>query len=154
MLMSTKADYKTYLAQLEDLLQEYLVKKAPALPAGIKEAIVKFAPWVTVVILILTLPLVLAAFGLGTLLAPFSFLRGMTVGTNYVLTLVFSAIQLVLEAMAIPGLFNKTRKAWYLVYYAALVGGVQNLVTLNLGGLLIGTLLSLYVLFQVREYYK
>ena len=49
-------DFKSYLKQLEDLLSEYLVKKAPALPANIREAIVNFAPWVTLVVLILTLP--------------------------------------------------------------------------------------------------
>ena len=67
-------DFKSYLKQLEDLLSEYLVKKAPALPANIKEAIVNFAPWVTLVVLILTLPVVLAVFGLGAFFAPFSFL--------------------------------------------------------------------------------
>ncbi len=153
--METKSsDFKGYLAKLENLLAEYLVKKAPAIPANFKEVIVKFAPWVTLIILILTLPLVLAVFGLGALLAPLSFMGGMTAGTNYILTLVLSGIQLVLEAMAIPGLFKRTKGAWNLVFYAALVGGIQNLVTFNLGGLLIGTLLSLYILFQVREYYK
>ena len=147
-------DFKSYLKQLEDLLSEYLVKKAPALPANIKEAIVNFAPWVTLVVLILTLPVVLAVFGLGAFFAPFSFLGGITAGTNYLLTILFSGVQLVLEAMAIPGLFKKSRAAWNLVFYAALVGAVQNIVTFNLGGLLIGTLLSLYILFQVREYYK
>lgn len=147
-------DFKSYLGQSEDLLTEYLVKKAPALPVNIREAIVNFAPWVTLVILVLTLPLVLAVFGLGAFFAPFSFLGGITAGTNYILTIVFSGVQLVLEAMAIPGLFNRKRSAWNLVYYAALVGALQNIVTFNLGGLIIGTLLSLYILFQVKEYYK
>ncbi|MBI4226115.1 chromate transporter [Candidatus Roizmanbacteria bacterium] len=153
--MTTKGDYKTYLNQLENLLHEYLVKKAPALPENIKEVIVKFAPWAMVVIFIVTLPAVLTVFGLSALLSPFSFLLGgVTVGTNFIITLIFSGIQLVLEAMAIPGLFKRERKAWNLVYYAALVGGVQNIATFSLGSLLIGTLLSLYILFQVREYYK
>jgi len=146
--------YKTYLKQLEDLLTEYLVKKAPALPANIKEVIVKFAPWATLVIFIITLPIIFAVLGLGAILAPFSFFGGITAGTNYILTLIFSVIQLVLEAMAIPGLFKRTRSAWNLVFYAALVGAVQNIATFNLGGLVIGTLLSLYILFQIREYYK
>ena len=37
-------DYKSYLCDLEKLADEYLVKKAPALPDGVKEAIVKFGP--------------------------------------------------------------------------------------------------------------
>lgn len=151
-LMAT--NYKGYLKQLEDLLAEYLIKKAPALPANIKEAIVKFAPWVTLIIFIITLPVVFAVFGLSAFFAPFSFLGGMTAGTNYIVTIILSGIQLVLEAMAIPGLFKRSRGAWNLVYYSALVGAVQNIATFNLGGLLIGSLLSLYILFQVRELYK
>ena len=146
--------YKTYLKQLEDLLHEYLVKKAPALPSNIKDAIVKFAPWATLVIFILTLPAILLVFGFGALMAPFSFMGGLTAGTNYILTFVFSAIQMVLEAMAIPGLFKNSRSAWNLVFYATLVGVLQNVVTFNLGSLIIGSLLSLFILFQVREYYK
>lgn len=147
-------DFKSYMVQLENLLSEYLVKKAPALPTNIKEVIVQFAPWATLVIVILTLRLILAVFGLGTILAPLSFLGGMTAGTNYILTLVFSGISLVLEVMALPGLFKRARGAWNLLFYASLLGAVQNVVTFNLGGLVIGTLLGLYVLFQVREYYK
>jgi len=145
---------KGYMKQLEDLLSDYLVKKAPALPTNIKEVIVNFAPWVTLILLILTLPVVLAVFGLGAILSPLSFMGGLTMGTNYLLTLVFSAVMLVLEALAIPGLFKKARSAWNLLFYSALVGALQNLVTFNLGGLIIGTLLGLYLLFQVREYYK
>ena len=156
MIMTTDGgkSYKSYFKQLEDFLAEYLIKKAPALPANVKEAIVNFAPWITLVIFVITLPVVLAVFGLGALFTPLSFLGGVTMGTNYILTLVLSGIQLVLEGMAIPGLFQKTRGAWNLVFYAALVGAVQNIATFNLGGLVIGTLLSLYILFQVKEYYK
>jgi|SRR3989344_6231808 len=146
--------FKSYLTQLEELLTDYLVKKAPAIPNNIKEAIVQFAPWVVLVIFIITLPIVFAVFGLGAVFAPLSFLGGLRVGTNYLLTIALSAVQLVLEAMALPGLFKKTKAAWNLVFYATLVGAVQNVATFNLGGLLIGTLLSLYILFQVREYYK
>ena len=150
--MSTS--FKSYIKQLEDLLSEYLVKKAPALPANVKEAIVRFAPWAVLILFVITLPIVLAVFGLSAVFAPLSFLGGITVGTNYILTIILSAVQLVLEAMAIPGLFQKSRGAWNLVFYSTLVGAVQNIATFNLGGLIIGTLLSLYILFQVKEYYK
>ena len=150
--MSTS--YKTYLRQIEDTLAEYLVKKAPALPSNVKEAIVKFAPWVTVIMLILTLPLLLAVFGIGAMFAPFSFMGGVSAGTSYLLTLVFTVVQIILEVMAVPGLFKNERRSWDLLFYAALVGVVQNVITFNVGGLLIGSLLYLYLLFQVREYYK
>lgn len=153
--MDTKGkDYKSYLNQLEETLHLYLVKKAPALPPGLKEFIVKYGPWITLVLIILTLPLVLAVFGLGTVLAPFSFMGGLRVGTGYIVTLVLSALQLVLEAVAIPGLFKRQKKSWNLLYYAVLIGVVENVVRFDVGGLIIGSLLSLYILFQIREYYK
>lgn len=154
MKTSETKDYKSYLTQFEHLLEEYLVKKAPKIPANIKEAIVKFAPWVTLIVMILSLPAVLLVLGLGTLMMPFSFLGGVTTGVNYSVTMVFSVIVLVMEAIALPGLFKRSKKAWYLVYYASLVGALQNVISFNLGGLVIGTLLSLYLLFQVKEYYK
>ncbi|KKU12762.1 MAG: Chromate transporter, partial [Parcubacteria group bacterium GW2011_GWC2_45_7] len=55
--------------------------------------------------------------------------------------------------LAIPGLFKRQEKAWKLLYYATLLGGLQNIVTMQIGGL-IGTLVSLYLLFQVKGYYK
>jgi len=40
------------------------------------------------------------------------------------------------------------------MFYASLLGAVQNAVSFNLGGLVVGTLLSLYILFQIKSYYK
>ena len=53
-------------------LDFYLVKKAPfQIPDGAREWIVKFGPWITVVLLILTLPILLFALGLGAFFMPF-----------------------------------------------------------------------------------
>lgn len=149
------ADFKSMMGKLEDTLETYLVDKAPfQLPTGAKEAIVKYGPWITLVLLVLALPAILFAFGLGTLLAPFAFLGGVGAGVNFGVGLVFSAVVLVIEAIAIPGLFKRVASAWRLMYYATLLGGVQNLISFNLGGLVIGTLISLYILFQIKSYYK
>jgi len=64
------------------------------------------------------------------------------------------AISVVLEFLAVPGLFKKTRQGWNFVYYSALVSVLYSLVSFNLGGLIIGALISFYILFQVRTYYK
>lgn len=147
-------DWKYYLKQLEDTLELYLVKKAPALPENVKETIVKFAPWITLILIILALPAILAIFGLSALVMPFSYLGGFRYGLNYTLTIVVSAVVLIIEAIAIPGLMKRSKSAWNLVYYATLIGAIQNLISFNIGALVIGTLLSLYVLFQVKSYYK
>jgi len=148
------ADWKSGLSQLEDTLKVYLVDKAPGLPAGVKEFIVKWGPWISLVLLVLALPALLFAFGLGTLVAPFAFLGGVQAGMNFGLGMIFSTIVLVIEAIAIPGLLKRSMGAWKLMFYASLVSAVQALVSFNLGGLVIGTGLSLYVLFQIRSLYK
>ncbi len=94
------------------------------------------------------------AFGLGALVAPFVVMGGVQAAAGFGLGMVFSIAMLVLEAIAIPGLFKRKLSAWKLMFYASLLGGVQALITFNLGGLVIGTGLSLYVLFQIKSYYK
>ena len=148
------ADWQMSLKNLEDWFELYLVKKAPGIPYKFKEIIVKLAPWLTLIFFVLSLPVILFTLGLGTILAPFTFLAGVKAGMSFGLGLVFTAACLVLEAIAIPGLFKRTIQAWRLVYYAALLGGVQSLFSFNLGGLIIGTGISLYLLFQVKSYYK
>lgn len=154
--MATKsADLKSAMTQLEGTLETYLVDKAPfTIPSEWKELIVKFAPWISVVMMIVTLPAVLAVLGLGAAVMPFSYLGGMKFGFSYTVGFLFSIVMLVLEALAIPGLFKRSEKGWRLVFYASLLGAVENLLTFNLGGLVIGGLISMYILFQVKSYYK
>ncbi len=148
-------DFKASLGKLEDTLETYLVDKAPfQLPDGAREFIVKYGPWFALVMLILSLPMLLLAFGLGALVAPFALLGGVQAGVGFGFTMIFSVAMLVIEAIAIPGLFKRKLSAWRLMYYASLVGGVQALVSFNLGGLVIGTGLSLYILFQIKSLYK
>jgi hypothetical protein len=140
--------------QLEELLELYLIKKAPALPPDIKEAIVKFGPWVDLILIIMTFPVVLALFGIGAVLAPFSFAWGVSTGFSYTISMILSIIMLVLQAIALPGLFKRSLKSWYLVFYSVLVYAVKSALTFSLSGLIIGVPLSLYILFQIKEHYS
>ncbi len=150
-----KKSVQTHVSSLEDTLNEYFGKKAPQLPIGAKEAIVKFAPWVTLVLLVLGLPAVFLLFGLGALLTPFSYVvGGVHFGLSYTLSLIILAATLVLEALAIPLLMKRSKKGWNFIFYASLLGVVSNIVSFNLGSLIIGALISFYILFQIRSYYK
>jgi len=102
----------------------------------------------------MALPALLAIVGIGAIAMPFAYLGGMHAGFSYTVSMIFTAVVLVLEALALPGLFKKTKSGWRLLFYAILVSAVQSLITFNLGGLIIGTILGLYILFQVKEYYK
>jgi asparagine N-glycosylation enzyme membrane subunit Stt3 len=142
------------MGQLDQTLHLYLHKKAPAMPEKWQNVLVAWLPWITLVILILALPAVLALFGLSLFVLPVGMMVGAHVGISYILAVVFLAVTLILEAMAIPGLFKRQKSAWKLLYYSALLSALYNLLSLNLFGLIIGTLISLYLLFQIEHHYN
>lgn len=138
---------------LDKNLELYLVRKAPALPAKWQEVLVKFLPWITLVIFLMSLPAVLALFGIGALLTPFAFMGGVGFGMTYTLAMIVLAVDIVIMALALPGLFKRKKSGWKLLYYSALINAVYSILTFSIGGLIIGTLLSLYLLFQIRHHY-
>lgn len=142
------------LNQLTDLLEEYLVKKAPGLPTGWKEFIVKVLPWFTIIVLILSIPLILAFLGISFIILPLSFMGGLGSGVNAFIAWLFLIASFILDLLALKGLFNFKTQGWTYLYWGVLLNGVYNLFTLNLGSLVIGTGISLYILFQIRSYYK
>jgi len=153
------SNFKSLMGQLESNLDEYLGKKAPQIPSKWKELLVKIAPYLAILGVVLGVPAVLALFGLSTFLVPMSTIGGMVsgrpfLGIGYIVSVIFLAGVIVLEALSISPLFRRSKTGWNYMFYAALLGAVQNLLSFNIGGLVIGTLLSLYILFQVKEFYK
>ncbi len=142
------------LSQLESTLELYFAKKAPAMPENIKEALVKYGPYITLIIMILALPALLAIFGLGTIMMPFSYLGGFRSGMMYSFGTMLSLAILIMQVIALPALFKRQISGWKLMYYIALIQVVQNLLRFDLGGLIIGGAISFYILFQIKSYYK
>jgi hypothetical protein len=142
---------------LEETLNLYFGQKAPAMPANVKELLVRFAPWVTLVLLLITLPAVLIALGLGALAAPLAFLIGPGYGVSYGITytvgMVILGVSVLLEALSIPGLFKRTRQGWRFAYYATIVSVVGSLIGFNFLSALVSAVVGFYVLFQIRSYY-
>ncbi|MEO6508537.1 MAG: hypothetical protein ABIO02_01160 [Patescibacteria group bacterium] len=148
-MAKSNTDIKGMLGQVEDTLAEYLVKKAPALPKNIKDILVAIIPWFTLIGVIFSIPLLLAALGLSAFVLPFA---AAAVHNNFI-TLVLLLVTVILEAMAISGLMKRQRQGWEYLFYANLVGILSTILTLSVGGI-IGLVLGFYILFQVREYYK
>jgi hypothetical protein len=133
-------------------LDFYLVKKAPfQIPDGGREWIVKFGPWITVVLLILTLPLLLAALGLGALFMPFG---GVGYATGFGLLTIAVVIEVGLMIAALPGLFARKMAGWQLLFYSQLVAIVVNVLSGNIVSALLMGLIGLYILFQIRPLYR
>lgn len=146
--------WQDYLVKIENFLDLYFGQKAPAIPANIKEMIVKFSPYISLIGILLMLPAILFAFGLSSLALPFAYMGGFSRGFHFSFGTLFSIVIIVLEALALPGLFKRLLSGWRLMYYASLVTVVLNILTLNLGSLIIGGAISFYILFQIKALYR
>lgn len=151
-----KSDIKGIAGQLEAMLDEYMVKKAPfALPLGVKEFIVKVSPYLIIISAILMLPVILAAIGISAILAPVALVGGSTWGFSAIISLVVAVVVIIMELMAVPGLFKRSKKGWRLVFYASIVSLIGSILSINgiIGGI-IGAIIGWYILFQVKDMYK
>lgn len=134
------------------MLEFYLVKKAPfQIPDAGREFIVKFGPWIALVLMVITLPFLLFALGLGTIFSPFA---GMEYAAGFGLTAILILAQFVMRAIALPGLFARKMSGWNMMFYSTIVGLIASLVVGNIIGGLLGTLIALYIEFQVRSKYS
>ena len=104
--------------------------------------------------LIFTIPAILALIGLGLAATPIAVASGVKGGIAFLIPALFGIAVIVLEIMAIKGLFARQMKAWKLLFYVSLINAISNILSFNLGSLIIGTGISWYVLFQIRSYYK
>jgi hypothetical protein len=147
---------QNFLNQLEDFFNTYLHKKVPfQLPPKVKEAIVKYGPWIILVLMVLAIPAILLALGLNAAIAPYAmYYGGYHYSSLFMLSGLISLLALILEAVALPGLFSRSLKGWHMLYYSTLVSFVGQILMGNLIGGIIGLAISIYILFQVREYYK
>jgi hypothetical protein len=146
--------HENFLKEMEIFFEKYLYKNAPYhLPPETKEWIVKYSPWIDLLLLIISAPIILAAFSLNLFFLPFAtFLNPFHSVTGIIHWLIVLA-SFVIQIIALPGLFSRSIKSWYLVYYSILLGAVGSLIGRDIFGLILGTAISLYILFQVKEKY-
>ncbi len=156
------SDVTGILSQLEALLDEYLVNKAPfALPPEVKEFIVKVSPYLVIIFAVMALPVIFAALGLTAILSPFAMMGGYGYGYGFgwgyaaIVGLAVSVITLIMEIIAVPGLFKRTKGAWRLLFYASVVSLIGSILSLSgiISGIF-GAIIGWYILFQVKELYQ
>lgn len=158
---SGQADMKKevlgFVAKVEAWLDEYMVAKAPfQIPMAGKEFLAKVAPYLIIIFSVLALPAILALFGITAFLTPVAMVAGGGMGWGFfgIVSAITVIISLVLEVMAIPGLFKRTHASWRLLFYASLVSLVGGLLSYNPISGLISAIIGWYILFQVKELYK
>lgn len=154
-----QADVKGLVGQLESMLDEYMVKKAPfTLPLEVKEFIVKISPYLVIIMAVFALPLILGALGLTAILSPFAMMGGgwgFGWGFGAIVSLVVSVVTILMEVFAVPGLFKRTHASWRLLFYVSIVSLIGSILSVTgiVGGI-IGAIISWYILFQVKDMYK
>jgi len=128
-------------------------KKLPQLPVSLKELIVKGAPWLVIIGLIVTafsllaiIPLVMG-FATIAVYGAYGSMTGLFIG------LIIAIIVGILELLAVPGLFKKTNAGWNFAFYAEIVSLIGMLISFNIVSLIISGLIGFYILFQIRPYY-
>lgn len=158
--MQKNIDLKKILDQFEEILEFYLLRKTPfSIPKKGKEIIVKIAPYFSILGVVVSLPIILISLGLASLVAPLKLFFRLQYAKNpfdfnFIFSTLILAIIIFLEAIAIPGLFKRKQKAWRFLFYASLLSIPYGVFNGDFIWTIIFTLLSWYVLFQVKEYYK
>lgn len=133
-----------------ETLDLYFGKKAPQLPAGFKEFLVKVAPWLVVISLVFSIPYLLTLIGFSAMALPGMYAAGYG---GFGLQAIFSIVLFVLHALALPGLFKRSPSGWNFIFYATLVSLLQSLIMFNVVGFVLGFVIGFYFLFQLRPYY-
>lgn len=147
------AGSKNPIQKLEDLLTLYLVKKAPyTIPSSAREKIVTFVPWIDLILAITFIPILVALLGLNFLISSYAWSMG-AYAHGWGLATIIALVSCALEVLALPGLFKRKKYAWTFLLYAALLTIISNVIFFSIGGIL-GGIIGLYILFQVKEYYK
>lgn len=136
----------TAFPPVEEALEQQLGEQGKLkLPERYREGFVKFLPWFVLLFLPLHFAAVLLLLGvtaLGTLFGSFSF------GGALLSSGVF-----VLDIIALPGLFARTRKGWTFWLYALALGAASSLLSLSVFGLLM-SVVFFWVAFQIKYQYR
>lgn len=144
-------------------LDYYFVKKAPfQIPPAGREWLVRFGPWIVVILLIFAVPPVLFVLrrGAWTPIAiggyrwgdPGAYSWGYAYG--YWPWMLGILLHFGLMAAAVPGLFARRMSGWRLAFYAELVSVAAAVLSLAIVSGLVFALIAFYVLFQIRPLYK
>lgn len=150
-------------SDLISLLEPYFTKQAPfQIPKKWRENLVSWIPWINLVIGILLLPAVLVIVGLGTVVGVVAPLTGnAAVSIFYWLSLISVVICIAILFITFPGLKARKLSAWKLVFWADIVylaygilSALSNGDILSIVTNIIGTAIALFVLFQIKSYYK
>jgi hypothetical protein len=134
--------------------------KFPHIPEGGRKWLAKIAPWLALIFGILGAIALLTGGALATLGIGASVAMAAPHMLSSLVSLLFSAISIILMLMAFPGLKAMKKTGWNLIFYSqvvSIVGGVLSVVLgsgmSGLTGLVIGAIIGFWLLFEIRSLY-
>ncbi len=139
--------------ELDKNLQTYFLDKAPKMPDDIQKLIVQYGPYLVLIGTVISALGLLTAFGIMRSASPFMVMTGYYSGPMYQLNMIFAVASVVLSALSLPGLFKRSKQGWMYSFYNTILGAVMNVITLNIVGLIIGTGIGFYILYQIKHHY-
>jgi hypothetical protein len=144
--------------KFKNTLDLYLNQKLPGLPTNMKEIVVKAAPWVMVLSLLLAYKPIRVMYDMYQAAQKYGgFMDIFGVGTSNSFELgigqyIFFAA-LILRILSLNGLFKHKPSGWNFTFYFLLVYAIQGLFGYNLIENILVAVAGLYLLFQVKPYY-
>lgn len=137
------------------ILEPYFAK-APALPKNAKEMLVKVLPWIALVFGLLGILGSISGLGLLTAFSPVAIFGGAegmaSYGTGFIAA-IFWLVSSALMLAAFTGLNGHKLQGWTLLFWSEVASAVGALLSFSLGGVL-GVVIGVYLLYQVKSFYK
>lgn len=138
-------------SQVTDIINslEDVFKKAPHLPANIREVLVRIVPILSLIFGVLGILVGLGAVGV----SPIALFGGVDATFMVLISGVFAIASSVLMLMAYPKLTKHLYAGWTLLFWSEVISAVSALLTLSVGSV-IGIIIGFYLLFEIKGHYK
>lgn len=131
--------------------------KFPHIPHGGRQTLAQIAPWLALIFGILGVVSILSAGSFVSYFS-FSFVSMGMVQISIFISLLAGLVASLLEILAFKPLKAMRKKGWNLLFYATVLTTAGTLLTLLFGysvlGNLVGSLIGLWLLFEVRGLYQ
>ncbi len=140
--LKTKNDL---IVMLEDVF-----KKAPALPANAKETLVKITPWIALIFGVLGILAGLGEVGV----SPIAVFGGVRSSAMILVSGILTIVSSVMMLMAYPKTKAHAMSGWTLLFWSTIVSLVASLILGSIISAIVWGAIELYLLFQIKSYYK
>ena len=139
---------------LMTILDDLLGSKAPIqIPGKLKFLMAKFGHWLVIVLMVLALPGQLIGLGMRAAMLPFASMAGNDSSLKLAFALATLLFLIVILIMSLPGLQARKIIGWQLLILANAINLAYGILTGTIFGPVLGSIIGLYVLMQLRRYY-